>query len=50
VLPDWVPVTRFGTRIVAVAAPDRLGLARNRALLRWLQAGLSADRPGGAGP
>jgi len=44
VLPDWVPVTRYGTRIVAVAAPERLGLARNRALLRWLQSGLSADR------
>lgn len=44
VLPDWVPVTRFGTRIVAVAAPERLGLARNRALLRWLQSTLGADR------
>lgn len=44
VLPDWTPVTRFGTRIVAVAAPERLALARNRALLRWLQAQLAADR------
>ncbi|MFM1991583.1 MAG: hypothetical protein RJA99_4540 [Pseudomonadota bacterium] len=44
VLPDWVPVTRFGTRIVAFATPERLALARNRTLLRWLQATLGADR------
>jgi DNA-binding transcriptional LysR family regulator len=45
VLPDWTPITRFGTRIAAVAAPERLALARNRALLRWLQAQFAADRP-----
>ena len=37
-LPDWTPRTRFGTRIMAVAAPERLRVARNRALLAFLQA------------
>jgi len=37
-LPDWMPRTRFGTRIMAVAAPERLRFARNRALLAFLQA------------
>lgn len=41
-LPDWTPVTRFGNQITAVAAPDRLRLLRNRALLDHLK-----DRLGG---
>jgi DNA-binding transcriptional LysR family regulator len=39
VLPDWTPVTKFGTRITAVGAPERMGLARVRALLRFLRHG-----------
>jgi hypothetical protein len=31
-----VPVTKFGTRITAVAAPERLHIARNQALLSFL--------------
>lgn len=41
VLPDWAPVTRFGTRIVAVGTPERLRQARHRALLEHLRASLS---------
>lgn len=41
VLPGWVPQTRFGTRITAVAAPERLGLTRNRALLEHLRQALA---------
>jgi DNA-binding transcriptional LysR family regulator len=37
VLPDWVPQTKFGHRIMAMAAPERLALARNQALLQFLQ-------------
>lgn len=37
VLPEWVPVTKYGTRITAIAAPERVSLARNQALLRFLQ-------------
>lgn len=40
-LPDWTPQTRYGTRITAVATPERLRLARNRALLAYLRAGLA---------
>ncbi|KNZ31604.1 MAG: hypothetical protein AD742_16610 [Methylibium sp. NZG] len=36
VLPEWTPQTRFGTRITAVGAPDRMRLSRNRALLMFL--------------
>ena len=36
-LPDWRPVTKFGDRITAVAAPDRLRLSRNRALIDHLK-------------
>jgi len=36
-LPDWTPLTKFGSRINAVASPDRLRLLRNRALLAFLQ-------------
>jgi DNA-binding transcriptional LysR family regulator len=36
VLPDWTPLTKFGTRITALAAPDRMRLARNQALVAFL--------------
>jgi DNA-binding transcriptional LysR family regulator len=36
-LAEWTPITKFGTRIIAVAAPDRMRLSRNRALLGYLQ-------------
>ncbi|GCL64025.1 LysR family transcriptional regulator [Pseudaquabacterium pictum] len=36
-LPDWTPVTKFGDQITAVAAPDRMRLLRNRALLDHLR-------------
>lgn len=42
VLPEWTPVTKFGTRITAVGAPERMGLARVRALLRFLRSGTAA--------
>jgi DNA-binding transcriptional LysR family regulator len=37
VLPDWTPITKFGSRITAVGAPERIGLARVQALLRFLR-------------
>lgn len=37
VLPGWTPSTHFGTRIVAVTTPERLRIARNRALLDHLR-------------
>jgi DNA-binding transcriptional LysR family regulator len=42
VLPEWTPVTKFGTRITAVGAPERMGLARVRALLRFLRNGTAS--------
>jgi DNA-binding transcriptional LysR family regulator len=35
-LPGWVPVTKFGTGITAVATPERLRITRNQALLSFL--------------
>ena len=43
-LPGWTPVTKFGNQITAVAAPDRMRLLRNRALLAHLRQQLA---PGG---
>jgi len=37
VLPDWAPITKFGTHISAVVAPERLLLPRNRVLLAFLK-------------
>lgn len=39
-LPDWTPRTAFGDTIIAVALPDRIRLARNQALLRFLRSHL----------
>jgi DNA-binding transcriptional LysR family regulator len=37
VLERWTPQTKFGTRIVAVGAPERMRLMRNQALLAYLR-------------
>ena len=37
VLPGWTPDTRFGTRITAVATPERMRFSRNQALLAFLR-------------
>ena len=37
VLPEWTPQTKFGTVITATAAPDRMRLGRNQALLAFLR-------------
>jgi DNA-binding transcriptional LysR family regulator len=37
VLPGWTPDTKFGTRITAVATPERMRFARNQALLAFLR-------------
>ena len=42
-LPGWTPVTKFGNQITAVAAPDRLRLLRNRALLDHLRRQLTPE-------
>jgi DNA-binding transcriptional LysR family regulator len=40
ILDGWTPVTRFGNRITAVAAPDRMRISRNRSFLDHLRARL----------
>lgn len=37
ILSHWEPVTKYGNRITAVAAPDRIGFSRNQALLSFLK-------------
>lgn len=37
VLPDWKPLTKFGSHITAVVAPERMLLSRNRVLLDFLR-------------
>jgi hypothetical protein len=37
VLPDWTPLTKYGSPITAVATPERMQLLRNRALLAYLR-------------
>jgi DNA-binding transcriptional LysR family regulator len=37
VLKEWTPVTKFGTQISAVLAPDRIGFSRNQAFLKFLK-------------
>jgi DNA-binding transcriptional LysR family regulator len=44
-LPGWTPVTKFGNQITAVAAPDRMRLLRNQALLNHLRATLGDATP-----
>ncbi len=42
-LPAWTPQTKFGTRITAVATPERMRISRNQALLAFLRQQLDAD-------
>lgn len=42
VLPAWVPKTRYGTQITAVATPERMRMPRNQALLDFLRQQLVA--------
>ena len=37
VLPAWTPDTKFGTRILAVATPERMRSSRNQVLLAFLR-------------
>lgn len=37
VLPAWTPETSFGTRIVAIATPERMRFKRNQVLLAFLR-------------
>ncbi len=50
VLDGWTPLTKFGTHITALATPERMRLARNRALVEFLrgQFGLSLAANGAA--
>ena len=41
-LPGWTPLTKFGNQITAVAAPERIRLRRNQALLEHLRAALGS--------
>ncbi len=43
VLGKWTPQTKFGTQITAVSPPERMRLARNRALIEFLQTALDAQ-------
>ena len=43
VLERWAPITRFGTQVTLLATPERLRIARIRALATFLQQRLSAD-------
>ena len=36
VLPMWTPQTKFGSHIMAIGAPERMALARNRLLIGFL--------------
>ena len=36
VLPMWTPQTKFGSHIMAIGAPERMALARNRLLIAFL--------------
>lgn len=44
VLPDFTPLTKFGTHIHIQAASERMLLPRNRALLQHLQIALGANK------
>lgn len=43
VLANWTPQTKFGTQITAVSTPERMRLARNRALIEFLQSAIGGD-------
>lgn len=44
VLPDFKPLTRFGTHMMAQISTERLLLPRNRALLQYLEAVLTQSK------
>jgi hypothetical protein len=48
VLERWAPITRFGTQVTLLATPERLRVARIRALATFLQQRLQsvAEDPG----
>ena len=37
VLPGWMPQTKFGTLVTAVATPERMRIPRNQILLEFLR-------------
>ncbi len=43
VLANWTPQTKFGTQITAVSTPERARLARNRALIGFLQTAMGGE-------
>jgi DNA-binding transcriptional LysR family regulator len=44
VLPAWTPETKFGTRITAVATPERMRFSRDQALLVFLRQQFGGDQ------
>jgi len=38
VLPAWTPLTKYGSHIVALVAPERVNFSRNKAILDFLLA------------
>jgi len=41
VLPQWIPQTKFGTRIFAMGLPERIRLSRCQAILNYLKEALA---------
>lgn len=50
VLGNWTPQTKFGTQITAVSTPERMRLARNRAMIEFLQTAIGGDANSGQLP
>jgi hypothetical protein len=42
VLERWTPLTRYGTQVTLLATPERMRIARIRALATFLQQRLAA--------
>jgi hypothetical protein len=42
VLARWTPITRYGTRVTLLATPERMRIARIRALANFVQQRLGA--------
>ena len=43
VLPEWTPLTKFGSQIVALITPERMNFSRNKALLDFLLAAVEKE-------
>lgn len=43
VLPEWTPLTKFGSQIVALITPERMNFSRNKALLDFLLAAMEKN-------